>query len=217
MTTKKKVGLLALGFVTLMALGIAGMSYAGASPTATAETVDIEDWPTIEFVYERDAPVNGGVTTRRYRMTYDSLDSWTEEVIVDEPVDTQWGSFSEVGSYRRLQDGVFTDYSVITGQAYTEQMEDGTNALAMPGLRPFPIDLLEQHLGKGEEVSTDYKVCFRSECDETATGWQYTDGDQQYIFADDVRGIPLKFGVFEAIEVSVQDAKRPIVADDDGK
>ena len=77
------------------------------------------------------------------------------------------------------------------------------------------IDKLQEHGYEFTQVETDVRVCFQSVCEDNASGIRMEYNNREYIFVDDVRGIPLKRGAtsFKAREVLISDSKQPAPVD----
>ena len=59
--------------------------------------------------------------------------------------------------------------------------------------------------------ATSARVCYNSSCTDNAQGISFTYNGIDFVYADDARGIPLKFGdSFQVIEVTVHSAHQAI-------
>ena len=147
--------------------------------------------------------------TRVRRLTYTSRDSWIEEVISSDPIVTHVGTFSDIGSYQKLENGQYTTYDAVTESTEVKTVEDGIVMIPRGGLHPHPIDFLEDLFDREfPAVSTTTKVCFNDVCTDNAPGWEFR--EENMLFADDARGIPVKMGDFVVTEVRVQGEREPV-------
>ncbi len=89
------------------------------------------------------------------RLDYTDKDHWVETVIESADIVTSYGTFSAVGSYRRVNGTEYTEYSATDGSTYTETLGDDLPDDApadavhkvVPGsfLHPFSIASVGQH------------------------------------------------------------------------
>ena len=188
---------------------VGGVAFALRSEKTTASGYD---WPPLTMTYPVKWSSGGTPMTDIYRLTYTSRDSWIEEVISAEPIETHVGTFSEVGSYRKLENGQYTTYDAVTESTEVETVEeDGTVMIPRGGLYPHPIHFLEELFDKElPAVSTNTRVCFNDVCADNAPGWEFRHGNTLKVFADDARGIPVQMGNFVVTEVRVQGEKQPV-------
>ena len=177
----------------VLALIVAGVvAFALRSDTTTASAADW-DWPPLTMTYPVQWSSGGTPMTRVRRLTYTSRDSWIEEVISSDPIVTHVGTFSDIGSYQKLENGQYTTYDAVTESTEVETVEDGIVMIPRGGLHPHPIDFLEDLFDREfPAVSTTTKVCFNDVC------------------TDDARGIPVKMGDFVVTEVRVQGEREPV-------
>ena len=176
-----------------------------------------EDWPPLTMTYELRGqffsigPGPAEVTMQVRRLTYSSRDSWIEEIIESEPMNTRVGGFSNTGSYQKLHNGQYITYDAVTDETTTEKVEDGVTMIPRGGLYPFPIKVIEDVYGiQLSPVATTSKVCFYDDCEENAEGMLLGDNGKEYVYADDARGIPLRINDFVIKEVLIQDEKQVI-------
>ena len=114
-----------------------------------------------------------------------------------------------------LDNGVITEYDSITGTTSTVAATDGVSHVAGAAFVRNSIDKLQEHGYEFTQVETDVRVCFQSVCEDNASGIRMEYNNREYIFVDDVRGIPLKRGAtsFKAREVLISDSKQPAPVD----
>ena len=175
------------------------------------------DWPPLTMTYNVQFMVSGEPIDQVRKLTYNSRTSWIEEVIEADDITVRVSTFNDTGSYQKLEGHVYTTYDAITGEMLNETVGDGVTMIPRGGLRPLPIAIAERSLGKeAKQVSTETKVCFNDECTELASGWELSDGKSTVVFADDVRGIPVKIGGFVVTELRVLGAQRPVVGETRG-
>ena len=146
-------------------------------------------------------------------MEYTSKDDWMDTIIESPNIDTTVGTFNSAGSYRTLNNGVITEYDAITDSTTTTQAIEGSSHVAGPALVRYSINALKEKGFEFSRASLNAKVCFQSSCEDNASGVRMTHGGQEYIFVDDVRGIPLKFGSsgFRVREVRINDERQAVV------
>ena len=176
------------------------------------------DWPSLTITYEIAGPpvlVSGkeqsGTEVRR--MEYTSKNNWTDTIIEAPNIDTTVGTFNSAGSYRNFNNGVITEYDAITDSITTTNAIEGSSHVAGPAFVRYSINALKKKGVEFSRVSTDARVCFQSSCKDNASGVRMIHGGQEYIFVDDVRGIPLKFGSsgFRVREVRINDERQAVV------
>ena len=178
------------------------------------------DWPSLTMTYETAGPstlVGGveqfGIEVRR--MEYTSKHSWTDTITEAPDIETTVGTFNLTGSFMSLDNGVITEYDSITGTTSTVAATDGVSHVAGAAFVRNSIDKLQEHGYEFTQVETDVRVCFQSVCEDNASGIRMEYNNREYIFVDDVRGIPLKRGAtsFKAREVLISDSKQPAPVD----
>ena len=164
------------------------------------------DWPALTMTYDVTTTVNGVDIQQTRQLVYTSKDAWTETVTAA-AFATPQGTFSDVGSYQKVANGQYITYDTTTGETRTETIADGALHIPRGRLSPMPLADVERHTDKSLiSTSTTTRVCFDSECQDAATGWEWQDGG--IVFADDARGIPVKIGNFAVTEVKVQGDKQ---------
>ena len=178
------------------------------------------DWPSLTMTYETAGPstlVGGveqfGIEVRR--MEYTSKHSWTDTITEAPDIETTVGTFNLTGSFMSLDNGVITEYDSITGTTSTVAATDGVSHVAGAAFVRNSIDKLQEHGYEFTQVETDVRVCFQSVCEDNASGIRMEYNNREYIFVDDVPGIPLKRGAtsFKAREVLISDSKQPAPVD----
>ena len=183
----------------------------------------LAEWPPFTMIYQAPgAAVSVGNKPFRVievrRLEYQSKTEWTETVIEATPIETSYGTFSDVGSYRELSGGVFKEFDAVTDSTRTDTVEAGVTRIPNSYLRPIPL----QHYKESEGVTvsyttTDATVCFEGDdCTENAMGIAFTKDGRTGVYADDSRGIPLKMGDdFIVRELRIDDERSPFDIDDD--
>ena len=202
---------------TIFVAGLAGLAAALAGHVDIAVQSASTDWPPLTMTYEvPGAPAMVGDEalsgTEIRRIDYASKTSWTDTVIEAPSIETTVGTFSPVGSFRRLDGGVITEYDSISNTTSTMTELDGVSHVAGSAFVRYSIDELQRRGFKFQRVTTGSKVCFESSCEENAGGISLSHNGQKYVFVDDVRGIPLKIGssFFRVREVQIDDGKQPV-------
>ncbi len=147
----------------------------------------------------------------RMRLSHNSPESWTQEVIKGRVYETRWGTFDETGSYISLEGRTFSSYDATTGDYETETVPEGTRMAPRGGLWPVQVSVFHRLFGKRPEaVTTQSRVCFRGDCTDNAPGWKYAVGRQTFIIADDARGIPIQRNNFVIDEILVHADQEPL-------
>ena len=177
-----------------------------------AHSIYREGWPEITFIFEGETRSPDIVRVTRFRLDYYSRDKWLMETIADDPMETRWGTFSQVGNYDKLEDGVFTSYESLGRITTTEKVEEGVTRIPGGGFFPWPFVMHELTRGKPERVTVEALVCFRSICSEKVSGWRFPGGAGSFVLLDDERGIPVQFIDRPMLEVRVHDEQRPVVS-----
>ena len=173
-------------------------------------------WPSLIMTYdETESHIIGDntpvATTKTYRFTFTSNDSWIEEVIAAPSVQTSAGTFSDVGSYQKVENGQHITYDATSGSTRTTALEEGTIQIPRSRLHQVSLDSLKEHVDSSPtKVATISRVCFNEDCADSAQGWRFMDGSVESIYADDARGMPLKLGDFVITDLQVQSAKQPV-------
>jgi hypothetical protein len=171
-----------------------------------------EGWPEITSVYESHNYSSNEVRTTRYRLDYYFRDEWFQETIADDPGKTRWGTFSQVGNYRKLEKGVYTEYDNTIPETRTEEVEEDVVMSPTGGFFPEPFVLHELTSGKPERVTVETLVCFQSVCSDKVVGWRFPRGAGSLVLLDDERGIPVQFSTRPMLKVRVHDEQRPVVS-----
>ena len=190
-------------------VAVGAVAFALLSSTTTADT---KDWPPVTMTYQTEMVLNNTTTLETRRLTYNSKNSWVEEVIAADPIEVKVGVFSTVGSYQKLENGVYTTYDAFTGTTDVEKAEKDSLMIPRLGLMAVPIEDLEDFLGEElTPVHTSTTVCFEFVCTDNAPGWEFRYQDVLRVYADDARGIPVKIGDdFNVIEVKLQGERRSV-------
>lgn len=147
------------------------------------------------------------------RLEYTSRTKWVETVTASPDIVTQWGTFSDVGSYQKMDGNTFTTYDAVVGDVITETITRGTRA---PGIYMMPMPMHginhdDSFIESYSRVRTSARVCFNDSCTDNAEGISFSTNVRSYIYVDDARGIPLKFGDnFEVTEVTIHSARQAI-------
>ena len=175
-------------------------------------------WPALTMTYDEhgqfaligDNPPE--TMTLTYRLTYTSADTWIEEVIAAPDVVTSVGTFSDVGSYRKIEDGQYTDFDSTSGDTTTYALEEDVTRVPRGRLYPVSLTILQDRVDASPaKVPTTTRVCFDDDCESAAEGWRFVDDrGREVVYADDARGIPLKLGDFVISEVLVSGSKEPV-------
>ena len=213
---RRGIGLVAwiVGVVSVWAVAVvmaSGFIWLG-NLLVDAHSIYREGWPAITFIFEGETHSPDGVRVTRFRLDYYSRDKWLMETIADDPVETRWGVFSQVGNYDKLEDGVYTSYDNLGRLTTTEEVEEGVTMLPASGFFPQPFFMHEVTKGKPERVNVEALVCFRSVCSENVSGWWFPRGSGSFVLLDDERGIPVQFLDRPMLEVRVHDEQRPVVS-----
>ena len=207
---KKIMGNLKIWAVLAVVVVVGGATI-GFFALANQAQAEPNDWPPLTMKYNVEVLVNDGSVSQVRQLTYNSRTSWTEQVIEADDITVGVGTFNDVGSYQKVDGGVYTTYDVTTGETLTQAIPDGMVKIPRGGLMPSPISVVEGALGKqADQVATTTKVCFDDDCTERASGWEISNGNSTVVFADDARGIPIKIGDFVVTEVMVQGGKESV-------
>lgn len=203
--------LLVMVFVLLVAGGATGLMGYRAFAQGTPAT-----WPafTMEYSTSSHSAQVGDTSvplTTDYRLTYTSHNNWREDIIASTPVNTKWGTFSKAGSYQQVQGGQVTNYDAAFDHITVETIPGNSRHLPHINFIPIGLEKLEKNnyfQQEAEEIVTGVRVCFNDVCQDNALGWKFTVGGQEYVYADDKRGIPLTFSGMTVTELRVADAKQ---------
>lgn len=76
---------------------------------------DLKDWPALTMTYTIEVPVNDITISQTRRLTYTSRHSWIEEVIEADDIETNVGTFNDVGSYQEVENGSYITYDASSG------------------------------------------------------------------------------------------------------
>ncbi len=207
---------------TFVALGAIAIGISAFIITTNMVGAKDPDWPALTMTY-KNASTNPDTRETKeitFRLTYTSSTDWKEEIIAAPEVQAGDKTYSEVGYYQQLSGDQYSIYDPITRTTETEQIPENVRRIPRSVFNPHPINAMEEALGKqGIAVTTTTRVCFQDDCIDNAPGWQYEDGGQTVVFADDGRGIPIKSHEFTVDELIIHDAKETIVrpSDDSGE
>ncbi len=184
-----------IGAVLTLALILFG-SVAGIRSTASA---DGDAWPPFTMTYEMDGAIIGvGDETYQgrevHRLEYRTGTDWIDTVIEAPSVDTVAGPVSAVGSYRRLDRQLLTEFDSFSGRTSVTEIDIGENYIPGAPFSKIPIRVMVEHGHELTKKTTTSKVCFNSSCEINATGIVFDDDGWEYIWVDDARGIPLQVG-----------------------
>lgn len=188
--------------------------------TADRVKAEVVDLPPLTMRYEVEIAIGGidgleSITEVR-ELVHNSRDSWTETVIEADPVVHRLGTDNFVGSYRKVENGVFTQYDITSDHTSTETLEEDKVLFPQGGLWAMPIEPIEEQFDiTAELVSTTKKVCFDGNCRENAPGWVMEVDGERVLVADDARGIPLDLGPVVITEVRVHGAKQAVVREEE--
>ena len=208
----RRTALAAMVILAMIAMAVVSV----VRSNVAAQTVNT-DWPSLTMTYEVGSPPTlvGGVQqsgTEVRRMDYTSKESWTDTVTEAPNIVTRVGTFNTTGSYVSLSDGVITEYDAITGTTSMVAATEGTSHVAGPAFVRYSINKLKERGHEFTRVRTDARVCFKSVCEENAVGVRMVNNGQEYVFVDDVRGIPIASGAssFKVREVLIVDEKQAV-------
>ena len=187
-------------------LVLAVMAVAGGAIFVTSNLVTAErsDWPNLTMRYSKAKSINNQPINRNYLFTYNPYSDWKEEVISGDPIRTEMGTFSLVGSYQQLQGRTFTEFNSIFGSTETETIPEGVTMLPSLALTPMKISVVEDAYNqRAASVTTSARVCFQETCTDNAPGWKLVLEGTTVVFANDARGIPIQVGDFFVDEILV--------------
>ena len=138
--------------------------------------------PSMTLVYEVYGPevsVGGDRVAPSYkevrRLEYRSKTDWIETVIESPSINLgRYGSGSNVGSYRKLDGAVITEYDPLDGSTRESAVADDAifapnSAFAFAYMSTSPLGDIP-----GVAVTTDARVCFNDHCEGNADGIKYS-------------------------------------------
>lgn len=204
----------------LVALAVAttGFLNASRSDTRGGALVGSHDaeWPPFTLVYQLEQGQAVMVGSRQMesrqvrRFTYRSATEWTDTVIESAPIETRVGTFSAAGSYTRLDGKHYIEFDAVTNSFREEEVEPGARRVPGAFLLPFRMLGFKVAKIKPAQVETSATICFQDDCRENTMGLLYiADNGQEYVFADDSRGLPLRVGTsFLVKELRAEDERR---------
>ena len=147
------------------------------------------------------------------RLEYTSPNNWVETVLTSPDIVTRWGTFSAVGSYQKVDGNTYTEYDAVDGALHTETITRG-HRVAGIYVMPMPIHGInndDSFIQSYSRVRTSARVCFNDSCTDNAEGISFAHNGVPYIYVDDARGIPLKFGDdFQVNEVTIHSEHQAI-------
>ena len=182
--------------------------------TGDRATADLRDWPPLTMTYTVKIAVNDTTINQTRELTYTSRNEWIEEVIAADDIQTIVGTVNDTGSYQKVENGSYITYDASSRHTATETISEGVVVAPQGGFVAAPLEAYREHLGAAiTPVATTTTVCFDDKCTANAPGWMF-DTATGIVFADDERGIPIKVGNFEVIELRVQGAREPVRADE---
>ena len=172
-------------------------------------------WPEFAMDYAGSGTASVGSQvqplTLTYRLTYNGQNDWQEDILTATSVETSWGTFSRAGSYKKLDGTQLTDYDAAFDHTTVETIAEGTTRIPHANFYPIGLEKLESadlYNQKAVAAATGVRICFDDVCEDNATGWKFTVGDQERYYADDERGIPLTFSGMTVTELRVVGAKQ---------
>ncbi|MCH8108918.1 MAG: hypothetical protein IIB15_02215 [Chloroflexi bacterium] len=192
--TSKKLLIALVPILVVLVIGLG----TGLVIRANADTND--DFPSFVMIYEIQGPVSSvgqgapKSTVETHRLEYSSKDKWIDTVIEAEPVVTSVGTFSRVGSYEQVENGVVTKFDATFNDTQKHNLEDNTRRIPSQVFAPYQIQGLEAAGEDSTQVTTASTVCVREQCAENATGLKYVVNGKERIYAANTNGIPLKIG-----------------------
>ena len=203
-----------MAVIVIAAFAIAEMGFIPSSSTGS----DAPTWPVRVMSYDTTgkffviADNEAEEATKTRRLEYFSDAAWTATVTAAPDMVTRYGTFSDVGSYQRIADGVHTAYDAVTGETTTMTLSDDKTMVVTSSLVPSPLaDLREAVASNPFKVTTAATVCFNAVCETAAEGWAFDVGNGVTdIYADDARGIPLLVGNLVVTELRIQGAREPV-------
>ena len=201
--------------VVLFALAVASVLLVWGTVSGSATPAE---WPTLSMKYQisgtfysiSDAPAE--TATKEILLEYRGVNDW-KSTITNAPTITDGTlEFNETGSYMEVKDGYFNEYDATGGGTRSEALEEGQ--LMAPTLRMYPIPfdaMTERYDGEPVQKTVDVTVCLLDECEDSVQGWAFADGEEEYVYVDDARGIPVVIPGIEITEVRVTGERQPVV------
>ncbi len=209
--TGKKISV----FVVVIGVLIAALALVLANREGSE--VSPRELPRMTLVYEIYGPevsVGGkGVSSYKEvrRLEFRSKTDWTETVIESPSINLgRYGSGSNVGSYRRLDGAVITEYDPLDGSI--RESDVTADAIFIPNSAFTVAYMSTKPLGDipGVAVSTDARVCFNNDCEGNADGIRYSaNGITLVVLEGDNWIIPVEFGDGFSLRSADIQAPRP--------
>ena len=213
--------LYSLGFMAVLvtaAFAIVEMGFIPGPNTDSDADADAPAWPALVMTYDTTGKFfvigdnEAELTTKTRRLEYLSVAAWTATVTAAPDMVTRYGTYSDVGSYHQIADGVHTAYDAVADETTTVTLSDDKTMVPGGSLVPLPLANLREAVDSNPtKVTTVATVCFDAVCDANAEGWAFDEGDGiTAVYADDARGIPLRIGNLVVTDLRVQGAKEPV-------
>jgi hypothetical protein len=176
-----------------------------------------KDWPPFTMVYELEQGQSVMVGDRQVesrqlrRLEYRSATEWTDTVLESADIETRVGTFSQAGSYRRLDGLKMVEYDAATDSTMEDEVDEGARHLPRAGFLPFGNRVLEEVNGIiPTKIETGILVCFQDECEDNAIGQLFVlENGQERVYDNDSRGFPLRLGTSVVVkELRVDDVRK---------
>ncbi|MYC31148.1 MAG: hypothetical protein F4X65_13840 [Chloroflexi bacterium] len=203
--------------VALFALAVASALILWGPVSGSATPAE---WPALSMKYQVSGKfyavgdTEPDTVTKEILVEYRGINDWKRSVVTAPTITDGTLQFSETGSYTEVKDGVMTDYDATGGGTSAETLTE--DQLIAPELRlyPLPFDAIEQRYdGEPVQRSVDVTVCFDDQCETSVQGWVFTEDEEEYIYVDDARGIPIALPGMTITEVRVTGARQPVDRD----
>ena len=169
------------------------------------------DWPPLTMRYQWEGIVGHREGIIEFKLTYHSRNHWREEVVSAPVLDSPAGPFTIQGSHVTVREGLVIQYDPNSDDTHTQVLESGIERHpGMNTIAPTSMEKLRRIYGREPvAVETNTLLCFQDVCQENAAGWSY-DALQWEVYADDLRGIPIKLHEVGITEVRVHSAQQPL-------
>ena len=209
--TGKKISMIVVVIgilIAAFALVLANQEDGEASPGELPRMTLVYD------VYGPEVSVGGkGVSSYKEvrRLEFRSKTDWTETVIESPSINLgRYGSGSNVGSYRRLDGAIITEYDSLDGSIRESAVAD--DAIFVPNSAFTVAYMSTKPLGDipGVVVTTDARVCFNDDCQGNADGIKYSaNGITLVVLEGDNWIIPIELGDGFSLRSADIQAPRP--------